>query len=92
MENISDHDFFLITTLVDQFLGNNPLATIPFPTNLQKPSLGPHEKEAKLQFAHHNLKVRADVAVAVGLSRPLKKEEYAVISNRIKGFLKDHGY
>lgn len=92
MDNLSDHDFFLISTLVDQFLSNNPLASIPFPANLQKSHLSPHEKESKFQFAHHNLKVRADVAVAVGLSRALTREEFAVISNRIKAFLKDHGY
>ena len=92
MENLSDHDFFMINTLMDQFLAEDPLVAIPYPSNLQKPQLNPHEQAEKFKFAHHHLRVLADVSVAVGLGRALTAEEFAVVSHRLKGFLKDHGY
>jgi hypothetical protein len=92
MTPVSNDDFFLIPMLVDQFLFNDPLSSIPFPPHLQKEHPAHHVKNERFKFAHHNLYVRADVMVTVQLGRTVTEEERLTISSKVKEFLKQHGF
>ncbi len=92
MTSVSDEDFVLISMFVDQFLGNDPLSSIPFPPHHKKEHLAYHAMNERFKFAHHNLCVRADVMVTVQLGRTLTEKERLSISSQVKEFLKQHGF